>query len=96
VAAVVSVVAAFAQETPEAASAQWRAVADRIRPKVPKLAAILDDAKPDVLASMTFPKEHRAKLQHQPDRAPQRRHKAATNAVTTPRGGTRSLIMWNQ
>ena len=38
---------AFAQETPEAASAQWRAVADQIRPKVPKLAAILDDAEPD-------------------------------------------------
>jgi putative transposase len=30
---------AFAQETPEAASAQWRTVADQIRPKVPKLAA---------------------------------------------------------
>jgi len=27
-----------------------------------KLAAILDDAEPDVLAYMTFPKEHRAKL----------------------------------
>jgi len=48
---------AFAQETPEAASTQWRAVADQIRPKVPKLAAILDDA----VAYMTFPKEHRAK-----------------------------------
>jgi transposase-like protein len=53
---------AFAQETPEAASAKWRAVASQIRPKVPKLAAILDDAEPDVLAYMTFPKEHRAKL----------------------------------
>jgi len=53
---------AFAQETPEAASTQWRAVADQIRPKVPKLAAILDDAEPDVLAYMTFPKEHSAKL----------------------------------
>jgi len=53
---------AFAQETPEAASTQWRAIADQIRPKVPKLAAILDDAEPDVLAYMTFPKEHRAKL----------------------------------
>ena len=53
---------AFAQETPEAASTQWRAVADQIRLKVPKLAAILDDAEPDVLAYMTFPKEHRAKL----------------------------------
>ena len=53
---------AFAQETPEAASGQWRAVADQIRPKVPKLADILDDAEPDVPAYMTFPKEHRAKL----------------------------------
>ncbi|RUW02298.1 MULTISPECIES: IS256 family transposase [unclassified Mesorhizobium] len=53
---------AFAQETAQAASLQWRAVADQIRPKVPKLAAILDDAEPNVLAYMTFPKEHRAKL----------------------------------
>ena len=53
---------AFAQETLEAASIQWRAVADQIRPKAPKLAAILDDAEPNVLAYMTFPKEHRAKL----------------------------------
>ena len=53
---------AFAQETPEAASQQWRAVADQIRPKLPKLATLMDDAEPDVLAYMTFPKEHRAKL----------------------------------
>jgi putative transposase len=53
---------AFAQETPEAASTQWRAVADQIRPKVPKLATIMDDAENDVLAYMTFPKEHRLKL----------------------------------
>lgn len=53
---------AFAQETPEAASVQWRAVADQIRPKLPKLATIMDDAEPDVLAYMAFPKEHRAKL----------------------------------
>ena len=39
-----------------------RAVADEIRPKVPKLAIIMDDAEPDVLAYMTFPKEHRTKL----------------------------------
>jgi putative transposase len=53
---------AFAQETAEAASQQWRAVADQMRPKLPKLAALMDDAEPDVLAYMTFPKEHRAKL----------------------------------
>jgi putative transposase len=53
---------AFAQDTLEAAREQWRAVADQIRPKVPKLAAIMDEAEDDVLAYMTFPKEHRAKL----------------------------------
>jgi transposase-like protein len=53
---------AFAQETAEAASSQWRAVADQIRPKVPKLAAIMDDAETDVLADLTFPREHRVQL----------------------------------
>ena len=53
---------AFAQDTAESARTQWRAVADQIRPKVPGLATIMDEAEPDVLAYMTFPKEHRAKL----------------------------------
>lgn len=53
---------AFAQDTPEAASQQWRSVADQMRPKLPKLATLMDEAEPDVLAYMTFPKEHRAKL----------------------------------
>jgi putative transposase len=53
---------AFAQETPEAASIQWRSVADQIRPKVQKLANLMDDAENDVLAYMTFPKQHWAKL----------------------------------
>jgi putative transposase len=53
---------AFAQETAEAASTQWRAVADQIRPKVPKLATIMDEAEQDILAYMSFPKEHRTKL----------------------------------
>jgi len=53
---------AFAQETPEAASTQWRSVADQIRPKVPKLAHLMDNAENDVLAYMTFPKQHWAKL----------------------------------
>ncbi len=53
---------AFAQDTAEAASTQWRAVADQIRPKVPKLATIMDEAEHDMLVYMSFPKEHRAKL----------------------------------
>ena len=53
---------AFAQDTEEAASTQWRNVADQIRPKVPKLATLMDSAEQDVLAYMTFPKQHWAKL----------------------------------
>lgn len=53
---------AFAQETPEAAKAQWRSVADQLRPTVPKLAALMDRAEDDVLAYMTFPVQHRTKL----------------------------------
>jgi putative transposase len=53
---------AFVQDDAEAASKQWRAVADQLRPKVPKLAALMDEAEPDVLAFMTFPKDHRPKI----------------------------------
>jgi putative transposase len=53
---------AFAQDDAKAASQQWRHVADQIRPKVPKLAALLDEAETDVLAYMGFPAAHRAKL----------------------------------
>jgi len=53
---------AFAQDDANAAKAQWRGVADQLRPKLPKLASFLDDAETDVLAYMTFPSAHRAKL----------------------------------
>jgi len=53
---------AFAQEDAETARAQWRQVADQLRPKVPKLALLMDEAEPDVLAYMSFPKDHRPKL----------------------------------
>ena len=54
--------AAFAQDDAEAAKAQWRKVADQLRPKLPKLAGLLDEAEPDVLAYMGFPTAHRTKL----------------------------------
>ncbi len=56
------VATAFAQDDAQAARTQWRQVADQLRPKVPKLANLMDDAEPDVLAYMTFPREHRTKL----------------------------------
>ena len=52
---------AFAQETLEAANQQWRAIADQMRPKLPRLAGLMDHAEPDVLAYMAFVKEHRTK-----------------------------------
>jgi transposase-like protein len=53
---------AFAQEDAEAARQQWRRGADQLRPKVPKLATLMDDSEADVLAYMTFPPAHRTKL----------------------------------
>ena len=53
---------AFAQESPEAASAQWRTVTDQLRERFPKLAAMMEEAETDVLAYMTFPKAHRTKI----------------------------------
>ena len=48
----------FAQDTAEAAHAQWRQVADALRERFPKLAELMDGARDDVLAYMTFPREH--------------------------------------
>jgi putative transposase len=53
---------AYAEADAPAAHAQWRRVADQLRPKVPKLANLMDAAEEDVLAFMSFPREHRAKL----------------------------------
>src|SRR3546814_10748990 len=52
---------AFAQDDAPAARKQLRGVADQARPRVPKLAALMDDAEADVLAYMGFPAQHRAK-----------------------------------
>ena len=54
--------AAFAQDDAPSAKVQWRKVADQLRPKLPKLAGLLDEAETDVLAYMTFPAAHRPKL----------------------------------
>jgi putative transposase len=53
---------AFVQEDAATARAQWRQVADQLRPKAAKLAAMMDDMEADVLAYMGFPQPHRAKL----------------------------------
>jgi hypothetical protein len=53
---------AFTQESFETASQQWRAVADQLRAKFPKLADLVGEAEADVLAFMSFPKAHRTQI----------------------------------
>lgn len=48
----------FAQPDPTTAREQWRRVADGFRARHPRLAELLDDAEPDVLAYLAFPPEH--------------------------------------
>ena len=55
------VATAFAQDDADAARSQWRQVADQLKPKLPKLTTLMHEAEADVLAYMTFPKEHRVK-----------------------------------
>ena len=52
----------FAQTTERAARDQWRTVADQLRERFPKIAKLMDEAEDDVLAHMSFPKEHRTKI----------------------------------
>ena len=42
------VATAFAQDDADSAAAQWRLVADQLKPKAPKLAALRDEAQHDV------------------------------------------------
>ncbi|MDP6884833.1 MAG: IS256 family transposase [Rhodospirillales bacterium] len=53
---------AFVQEDHGTAINQWRQVADGLRKRFAKLARLMDDAEHDVLAFMTFPKDHWSKI----------------------------------
>jgi putative transposase len=52
----------FTQEDAAAGATAWRHVADQLRPRFPKLAALMDDAETDFLAFMSFPRAHWPKL----------------------------------
>jgi transposase-like protein len=52
----------FAQETKAEAEAQWAIVADALREKQPKLGAMMDASRDEVLAYMDFPREHWAQI----------------------------------
>jgi putative transposase len=49
---------AFAQETEKEAHAEWTAVADRLRKRFPRVSALMEEARDDVLAYMSFHKSH--------------------------------------
>jgi putative transposase len=53
---------AFLQPDQAAAHQTWREVADQLRARWPKLAALMDESEHDVLAYMVFPAQHRTKL----------------------------------
>ena len=53
---------AFTQPDRESAGQAWRHVADQLRARWPKLAALMDGSEADVLAYMSFPPQHRTKL----------------------------------
>ena len=48
----------FAQPDPDSAREQWRRITESLRPRFPRLADLLDEAAADVLAYLTFPREH--------------------------------------
>jgi transposase-like protein len=52
----------FLQPDREAARQTFRHVADQLRPRWPKLAALMDESEHDVLAYLGFPAQHRAKI----------------------------------
>ncbi len=52
----------FAQTSERAARDQWRTVADQLRERFAKIGKLMDEAEDDVLAHMSFPKEHRTKI----------------------------------
>jgi transposase-like protein len=53
---------AFLQPDRETAQQTWRQVADQLRPRWPKLAALMDDSEHEVLGYMAVPAQHRTKL----------------------------------
>ncbi len=53
---------AFTQPDQKGAIEVWRHVADQLRPRWPKLGALMDESEADILAYMAFPAQHRTKL----------------------------------
>src|SRR6476646_10137400 len=75
---------AFLQADEAAAHQGWRQVADQLRPRWSKLAALMDESEHDVLAYTGFPAQHRAKL-HSTDVLDKGLFAAGVSSVKPPR-----------
>jgi len=53
---------AFAELDRASTGEMWRKEADRLRPRWPKLAALMGESEHNALAYMSFPRQHRSKL----------------------------------
>jgi putative transposase len=53
---------AFLQPDQDGARQVWRQVADQLRPRWPRLSALMDESEHEVLAYTAFPAQHRTKL----------------------------------
>ncbi len=53
---------AFDQPDRTHAGETWRKVAEQLRPRWPRLADLMDASEHDVLACMSFPRQHRTRL----------------------------------
>jgi hypothetical protein len=73
---------AFAQNDGKAGQKQFRSVADQLRPKMPSLAAVMDEAETGVLAYMDLPQQHWIKRHStNPIERPVAEIKRRTNAI---------------
>jgi transposase-like protein len=66
----------FAQPDHASALQQLRKVAEGLRPRFPRAAALLEDAAEDILAYRHLPVEHQRQLQHEPAGAIEQRNQA--------------------
>lgn len=64
------------QTHPAAARTRWRQVADQLRGRLPRVAALMEDAEEDLLAYLAFPEDHRVK-----------RRAAEVSSIWTPAAG---------
>jgi transposase-like protein len=86
----------FAQEAKADAKGQGEVVADALRDKQSKLAALMNASRDDVLAYMTFPREHwapRPPARSRSSASTEKSSKGLTSSASSPT--TTPLFVWS-